>query len=91
MPLLVYLLGAAAGTERLERSALANMALVVAGVVVASYGGRRRLGEGAACCCQGAPGHCAALDCGRRLPATLCYGASRAARDGVRPSKSAAT
>ncbi|GBF90091.1 sugar phosphate phosphate translocator [Raphidocelis subcapitata] len=38
MPLLVYLVGAAAGAERLERSALANMALVVAGVLVASYG-----------------------------------------------------
>lgn len=41
MPLLVYLLAAAAGAERLERGALANLLLVVCGVAAASYGERR--------------------------------------------------
>jgi len=38
MPLLVYLIGTGFGTERLERSALLNMVVVVGGVLVASYG-----------------------------------------------------
>jgi hypothetical protein len=50
MPLLVYLVGAWLGTERLERASLANMAVVVGGVWLASYGARHggsRVGPGA--------------------------------------------
>jgi hypothetical protein len=56
MPLLVYLIGAAAGLERLERASLLNMAAVVAGVAAASYGRRAP---------SSAPGH------RRRAPAGL--------------------
>jgi hypothetical protein len=38
MPLLVYLIGAAFGTEDLEPGPLANMVVVVGGVLLASYG-----------------------------------------------------
>ncbi|KAI8464549.1 MAG: triose-phosphate transporter family-domain-containing protein [Monoraphidium minutum] len=37
MPLLVYLVGAGLGTERLERGCLVNMVVVVGGVLLASY------------------------------------------------------
>jgi hypothetical protein len=74
MPLLVYLTGAAAGLERLERGSLLNMGVVVGGVLAASYGTRLggREGQGARRCRLGergtahelaAAGHGAAARC----------------------------